>query len=435
MSGTPEAAAEELLPKYAELVRLLKMEKPERFAELARAFNADDVFEDARKNHHFRHQYAGKILCAARTKWESLQQQRRTYHQTFPDYFEKQNGCRPSNRGQSCANTYRTMVLTGKIAEADYDENTSEAIQTASRVITKVHDKVNHPAVDAAALILRQRSQSSTKELEALLDRLVKDPVTGQVKLLDKAQAAELNARPLGYSPAMALAFRIAKEGHHSVLAAPLKQIAASTSRLEEARSLAVVAANIRASLASNRDEHGQRRFSDELIAAWSTPKGSIPLVTSESLKADYATAKRRVEEIEQKLNAVGFVPTHPPDSLQAASPHLIPKTAVQGITLKRWRGAEQRVLELLRSWGWQVEDVSLQKLGYDLEGRTSEGEDAFVEVKSIENPGQAFTLTSNEHAVASEKGAAYRLALVRLTNTCLEVAFITDPVRRLAFA
>jgi uncharacterized protein (DUF58 family) len=327
------------------------------------------------------------------------------------------------------------MVLTGKIAEADYDENTSEAIQTASRVITKVHDKVNHPAVDAAALILRQRSQSSTKELEALLDRLVKDPVTGQVKLLDKAQAAELNARPLGYSPAMALAFRIAKEGHHSVLAAPLKQIAASTSRLEEARSLAVVAANIRASLASNRDEHGQRRFSDELIAARSTPKGSIPLVTSESLKADYATAKRRVEEIEQKLNAVGFVPTHPPDSLQAASPHLIPKTAVQGITLKRWRGAEQRVLELLRSWGWQVEDVSLQKLGYDLEGRTSEGEDAFVEVKSIENPGQAFTLTSNEHAVASEKGAAYRLALVRLTNTCLEVAFITDPVRRLAFA
>jgi hypothetical protein len=92
MSGTPEAAAEELLPKYAELVRLLKMEKPERFAELARAFNADDVFEDARKNHHFRHQYAGKILCAARTKWESLQQQRRTYHQTL-------SGKASNNRG------------------------------------------------------------------------------------------------------------------------------------------------------------------------------------------------------------------------------------------------------------------------------------------------------------------------------------------------
>ena len=90
--------------------------------------------------------------------------------------------------------------------------------------------------------------------------------------------------------------------------------------------------------------------------------------------------------------------------------------------------------MELLRSWGWQVEDVSLQKLGYDIEGRSSEGEEAFVEVKSIENSRQAFTLTSNEEAVAREKGTAYRLALVRLTNTHLEVAFISDPVRQLEF-
>jgi hypothetical protein len=106
----------------------------------------------------------------------------------------------------------------------------------------------------------------------------------------------------------------------------------------------------------------------------------------------------------------------------------------VSGITLKRWRGAEQKVLELLRSLGWQVEDVSLQKLGYDIEGSSPEGEDVFVEVKQIGNAGQAFTLTSNEEAVAREKGAAYRLALVRLTNTHLEVAFISDPVRKLRF-
>jgi uncharacterized protein DUF3883 len=202
---------------------------------------------------------------------------------------------------------------------------------------------------------------------------------------------------------------------------------------LEEARSLAIAAANIRASLANNRDEHGQRRFSDEVIAAWSTPD-PISVVTSESLKADYAAAKRRVEEIEHKFNEVGFVPTQPPALPQQVSPNAIPQIGGQGIALKRWRGAEQRVLELLRSLGWQVEDVSLQKLGYDIEGRTSGGEDAFVEVKSIENPGQAFTLTSNEEAVAREKGAAYRLALVRLTNTHLEVAFISDPVRKLKF-
>jgi hypothetical protein len=258
-----------------------------------------------------------------------------------------------------------------------------------------------------------------------LFDRLLKNSVTGQIQLLDEGQTADLNARPISYSPALELAFKIAKEGHHSVLAAPLNELAASTSKLEEARSLAVAATKILASLSSNRDETGQRRFSDEVIASWKAPEASISIVTDESLKADYVAAKKKVQEIEKKLNEAGIAPVQP-----AASPNV----AAPGITLKRWRGAEQRVLELLRSWGWQVEDVSLQKLGYDIKGRSPEGEEAFVEVKSIENSRQAFTLTSNEEAVAREKGTAYRLALVRLTNTHLEVAFISDPIRQLKF-
>ena len=434
MISTPEAEAEELLPKYPELVRLSQMEKPERFAELARTFITDDDPEDARKNHHYRHQYAGKILCAARTEWEHLRKQGRNRQQTFPDYFEMQNGCRPSNRGQSCAKTYRTMVLTEKIAETDCDENRSETIQITSRLITKVDDEINHPAVDAAVVILRRRSRSSFKELEALLDRLIKDPITGQVKLADQAPIAELDSSHLSYSPALELAFKIAKEGHHLVLAAPLTKIAASTSKLEEARSLAIAATTILGCLSNNRDEHGQRRFTDDIIAAWSTPEGSIALVTSESLKSDYTVAKRRVEEIEQKLNEVGLLPSQPRTLLDQTSQNAIPQIGGQGVALKRWRGAEQRILDLLRALGWQVEDVSLQKLGYDIEGRSPEGEDVFVEVKSIDNPRQAFILTSYEEAVAREKGAAYVLALVRLTNAYLEVAFIRDPVSHLRF-
>lgn len=366
--------------------------------------------------------------------WDELRQQGQDHQQTFPDYFIAQNGCRPSNHGQSCAKTYRNMVLTGKITEADYDQNSSEAIETASRIISKVEDDINHPAVAAAASILHQRSRSAIKDLKTLLDRLIADPTTGRITLLDEGQAADLGARPMSYAPALELAFKIAKEGHHSVLASPLKEMAASTSQLEEARSLAIAAANIRASLANNRDEQGRRRFSDELIAGWSTPEGTVSVVTSDSLKADYATAKRRVEEIEGKLKEVGVVPSGSPVLTPQVSPSAAPKTLAQGITLKRWRGAEQRVLDLLRAWSWQVEDVSLQKLGYDIEGRTPEGEEVFVEVKSIDNPRQAFTLTSNEEAVAREKGAAYQLAWARLTNTHLEVAFISDPVRCLTF-
>lgn len=410
------------------------MENPERFAEIARAFNKGETLNAEKGDHSNRNQYAGKILCAARTAWDELRLRGQWVHQSFPDYFEAQNGCRPSNHGQSCAKTYRNMVLTGKISEADYDQNSSEAIETASRVISKVEDDVNHPAVLAAASILRQRPRTAIRDLRTLLDRLIADPVTGRMVIVDGAKADHLGDQPMSYTPALELAFKIAKEGHHSVLVSPLKEMAASTSRSEEARSLAIAAANILAGLANNRDEQGRRRFSDEMIADWSTPEASVSIVTSESLKADYATAKKRVEEIEGKLKEVGVVPSRPPALSPQVAPSAVPKSLAQGITLKRWRGAEQRVLDLLRAWGWQVEDVSLQKLGYDIEGRTIEGEAVFVEVKSIDNPRQAFTLTSNEEAVAREKGAAYQLALARLTNTHLEVAFISDPVRRLSF-
>ena len=104
----------------------------------------------------------------------------------------------------------------------------------------------------------------------------------------------------------------------------------------------------------------------------------------------------------------------------------------MQRLSLKRWRSAEQQVLNLLAARGWTVEDVSRQNLGYDIEGRTAEGEEAFVEVKAIDHPGQPFTLTSNEEAVARLKGARYRLAIVRQADSFLEVALVRDPVRQL---
>ncbi len=101
-------------------------------------------------------------------------------------------------------------------------------------------------------------------------------------------------------------------------------------------------------------------------------------------------------------------------------------------VTLKKWRSAEQQVLAVLQAWNWKVEDVSRQNVGYDIEGHTPENEDVFVEVKSLDYAGQAFTLTSNEEVVARQKGAAYRLALVRQTNSQVEITFISDPANQL---
>lgn len=132
---------------------------------------------------------------------------------------------------------------------------------------------------------------------------------------------------------------------------------------------------------------------------------------------------------------AAKLFPDLAPDASQPAQAGPAGKHTSQQVSLKRWRGAEQQVLAVLEAWGWGVTDVSRQNLGYDIEGCTPEGEDVFVEVKSLDYPGQPFTLTSNEEAVARQKGAAYRLALVRQTNAHLEIAFVPDPANQLKLA
>lgn len=100
--------------------------------------------------------------------------------------------------------------------------------------------------------------------------------------------------------------------------------------------------------------------------------------------------------------------------------------------SLKRWRGAEEQVRIILLGQGWDAEDVSRQNIGYDIECKTPEGEDIFVEVKLVASSSKPFTLTSNEEAVARQKGAQYLIAVVCQNNEFLDVAFIRDPVRHL---
>jgi hypothetical protein len=116
-----------------------------------------------------------------------------------------------------------------------------------------------------------------------------------------------------------------------------------------------------------------------------------------------------------------------------------LPKTSAepgglkrQQLSLKKWRSGEQQVLALLNAQGYTLSDVTRQNLGYDLEGSTPEGSAIFIEVKSIDYPGQVFTLTNNEMAVATQKGEAYFLAIVRQSAETLDVALIQDPANQL---
>ncbi len=99
---------------------------------------------------------------------------------------------------------------------------------------------------------------------------------------------------------------------------------------------------------------------------------------------------------------------------------------------LKRWRSAEEMTLEILNLNGFNLQDVSKQNIGYDLDGFDPNGEEIHIEVKSITLPGQKFKLTNNEIGVAQEKQKKFYIAIVRQTDDFFEIAMISDPIKNL---
>lgn len=224
---------------------------------------------------------------------------------------------------------------------------------------------------------------------------------------------------------------------------ASFRSIAPALERISPSRAGAVEVAGHLTNLYSTRQiEHSAMKTSwkiwefsggvDSLVHA-KTRTGPIAteFVEKVAAKASKAELSRLLAAMTDPLTAERLLPAQA--GLISGSRKLERTNSVlPSISLKRWRGAEQQVLALLASRGWKVEDVSRQNIGYDIEGQTTQGEDVCIEVKALDYPGQPFTLTSNEEAVARQKGGAYRLALVRQTNAHIEIAFIADPINQL---
>jgi len=107
------------------------------------------------------------------------------------------------------------------------------------------------------------------------------------------------------------------------------------------------------------------------------------------------------------------------------------PKNQIK-TSIKRWRNAEEQTLELLNLNGFNLEDVSKQNIGYDLEGFDPNGNEIQIEVKSITLPGQKFKMTNNEIAVAQEKQESFYIAIVRQNKNSFEIALIPNPINNL---
>lgn len=100
---------------------------------------------------------------------------------------------------------------------------------------------------------------------------------------------------------------------------------------------------------------------------------------------------------------------------------------------IQKWRSAEENTMTALNANGFMLKDVSKQNLGFDLEGCDPNGENIYIEVKSIDYVGQKFRMTNNEFAAAQYKPNSYYLAIVFQNHETFEISLIKDPVNRLS--
>ena len=101
---------------------------------------------------------------------------------------------------------------------------------------------------------------------------------------------------------------------------------------------------------------------------------------------------------------------------------------------VKKWRTVEQNVLDVIRQNGEIANDVSQRNLGYDIEVRLPNGSTEYVEVKSVNELGLPFSLTTNEFSTAQQNASRYVLALVEQSDEEFSVVFVRDPINSLEF-
>ncbi len=100
--------------------------------------------------------------------------------------------------------------------------------------------------------------------------------------------------------------------------------------------------------------------------------------------------------------------------------------------SVQKWRSAEENTLAVLNDNGFKLNDVSKQNLGYDLEGKDPNGDNIYIEVKSIDYVGQKFRMTNNEFAAAQYNQDKYYIAIVHQSAESLEIGLIKNPINNL---
>jgi hypothetical protein len=124
---------------------------------------------------------------------------------------------------------------------------------------------------------------------------------------------------------------------------------------------------------------------------------------------------------------------TRKPESTEFQS---VTKEAVnvsRKMVVSKWRSAEQQCVEIEQLlFSASAKDVSKQNLGYDVMSTTPDGKSRYIEVKSLNNHGETFTMTNNEYTAAHQYNSDYYICLIIQENDRMKAIYIQDPVNSL---
>lgn len=102
--------------------------------------------------------------------------------------------------------------------------------------------------------------------------------------------------------------------------------------------------------------------------------------------------------------------------------------------SVKKWRSVETNLRICLEELDIVAKaiDVSKQNVGYDIELILNDNTKKFVEVKSVNNLGDSFTITNNEYSTANDLGENFIVAVVNQTEDEINVCYINNPIEKL---
>lgn len=153
-----------------------------------------------------------------------------------------------------------------------------------------------------------------------------------------------------------------------------------------------------------------------------------VEIINAERRKEDYENRKRSLEEkIRRQMN---LLPTMP-KVLGVA--RVVPEEGEQAMAYDEAIEAigMQVAMQYEREQGRVPEDVSAQKLGYDIRSKANDGSVRYIEVKSHARSGP-LVLTPNEWLMAQRLGKEYWLYIVENAATTPTLYIIQNPAAKL---